>query len=108
MRFFFAGLGNFHRSWKLIEEAVPIADDLGFYGVLFPDHFMWNRDRMPERNSTLDTWTAISYLAAKTRRLMLGTLVTPIPLRPPGVLARTVATVDVISSGRAILGVGAG
>ncbi len=39
---------------------------------------------------------------------MLGTLVTPIPFRPPGILAKMVATLDAISSGRAILGVGAG
>ncbi len=57
---------------------------------------------------TLDTWTVLSYLAAKTRRLMLGTLVTPVPFRPPGILAKMVATLDVITSGRAILGVGAG
>jgi alkanesulfonate monooxygenase SsuD/methylene tetrahydromethanopterin reductase-like flavin-dependent oxidoreductase (luciferase family) len=76
--------------------------------MLIPDHFMWDRSEMPDRNSTLDAWTALSYLAAKTRALRLGTLVTPIPFRPPGMLAKIVATHDVISSGRAILGVGAG
>jgi alkanesulfonate monooxygenase SsuD/methylene tetrahydromethanopterin reductase-like flavin-dependent oxidoreductase (luciferase family) len=108
MRFFIAGLGNSYRTWKLIEEVVPIADDLEYYGVVMPDHFMYDRSELADRNSTVDTWTAFSYLAAKTRRLMLATLVTPIPLRPPGILAKIVATVDVISSGRAILGVGAG
>ncbi|OLD13092.1 MAG: hypothetical protein AUF79_06135 [Crenarchaeota archaeon 13_1_20CM_2_51_8] len=38
MKFIIAGLGNFYRSWKLAEEAVSIADDLGYYGVVFPDH----------------------------------------------------------------------
>jgi alkanesulfonate monooxygenase SsuD/methylene tetrahydromethanopterin reductase-like flavin-dependent oxidoreductase (luciferase family) len=85
-----------------------VADELGFYGALFSDHFMWDRPEMPERNSTLDVWTMLSYLSAKTRRLMLGTLVTPIPFRPRGILAKTVSTLDVTSSGRAILGVGAG
>ncbi len=108
MRFFVAGLSNFYRAWKLVEQVVPVADELGFYGVLFPDHFMWDRSEMLDRNSTLETWTVLSYLAAKTRRLMLGTLVTPVPFRPPGILAKMVATLDVISSGRAILGVGAG
>ncbi len=91
-----------------MEQVVPVADELGFYGVLFPDHFMWDRSEVPDRNSTLDTWTMLSYLAAKTRRLMLGTLVTPVPFRPPGILAKMVATLGVISSGRAILGAGAG
>jgi hypothetical protein len=108
MRFFIAGLGNSYRAWNLIEKVVPIADDLGYYGAVMPDHFMYDRSETPDRNSTVDTWTAFSYLAAKTRRLMLATLVTPIPLRPPAILAKVIATVDLISSGRAILGVGAG
>jgi len=64
----------------------------------------------PEKggSSTLDSWIALSYLAAKTKRIRLGTLVTPIPLRPPAILAKMVATLDVLSNGRVILGVGAG
>jgi len=108
MKFLIAGLGNFYRAWKLLEHVVPVADELGFYGLLIPDHFMWDWKDMPDRNSTLDAWTALSYLAAKTKKLKLGTLVTPIPFRPPGILAKIVATLDVISSGRAMLGVGAG
>lgn len=108
MKFFLAGLGNFYRSWKLVQEIVPVGDDLGFDGVVMPDHYMWDRSEMADRNSTLDAWTAFSYLAAKTHNIKLATLVTPIPFRPPGILAKMVSTLDVISSGRAILGVGAG
>lgn len=108
MKFFLAGLGNFYPGWKLVEEAVPAADEIGFYGIVMPDHFMWDWRDMQNRNSTVDTWTAFSYLAAKTRHLMLATLVTPIPFRPPGILAKIVSTLDVLSSGRTILGVGAG
>ena len=108
MKFFIAGLGNFYRSWKLVEKTLPAADDLGFYGAVLPDHYMWDRNEMADRNSTLDTWTAFSYLAARTHDIRLATLVTPIPFRPPGMLAKMVATLDVISSGRTILGVGAG
>lgn len=108
MKFLLGGLGNFYGFWKLAEQAVHAADDLGYYGVVFPDHFMWDRREMPDRNSTLDTWTMLSYLAAKTDTLRLGTLVTPIPFRPPGILAKTVSTLDIISSGRVFLGVGAG
>ncbi len=59
-------------------------------------------------DSTLETWMALTYLAAKTRRIRLGTWVTPIPLRPPGVLAKMVSTLDLVSGGRWLLGVGAG
>ncbi len=87
-------------------EAVPLADELGFWGTVIPDHYMWGEDR--GGSSSLESWVALTYLAAKTQRMKLGTLVTPIPFRPPGILAKMVSTLDVISSGRSILGVGAG
>jgi len=108
MQFVIAGLGNLYPSWQLTEKAVLRADELGFYGAVLPDHYMWDRAEMPNKDSTVDTWVAITHLAAKTNRLKLGTLVTPIPFRPPGILAKMVASIDVLSSGRTILGVGAG
>lgn len=59
-------------------------------------------------NSTLDTWLALTHLAPRTEALRLGTLVTPISLRPPSMLAKMVSTLDNLSDGRVILGVGAG
>src|SRR2546427_4827843 len=85
LRFILSGLGSWYRSWKMIEEAVPRADDLGFWGFVMPDHYMWGEPfgRVVEQpNSTLDTWVALHHLAAKTSRVKLGTLVTPIPFRP--------------------------
>jgi alkanesulfonate monooxygenase SsuD/methylene tetrahydromethanopterin reductase-like flavin-dependent oxidoreductase (luciferase family) len=74
-----------------------------------PDHYMWAEAYgAAQKDSTVDTWIALSYLAAKTQNIKLGTIVTPIPFRPPAMLAKMVATMDVLSSGRAILGVGAG
>jgi alkanesulfonate monooxygenase SsuD/methylene tetrahydromethanopterin reductase-like flavin-dependent oxidoreductase (luciferase family) len=108
MKFLMSGLGNFYRNWQLNEKAVSLADELGFYGAVMPDHYMWDREEMADKDSTVDAWVAITHLAAKTHRLKLGTIVTPIPFRPPGILAKMVATIDVISSGRTILGVGAG
>jgi alkanesulfonate monooxygenase SsuD/methylene tetrahydromethanopterin reductase-like flavin-dependent oxidoreductase (luciferase family) len=105
MKFILAGLGNCYSNWNLIENAIIKANEGGFWAALLPDHYMVSEG---EENSTLDTWTIISHLASKTDRIRLGTLVTPIPLRPPGILAKIVSTVDVISGGRAILGVGAG
>src|SRR6266702_3220923 len=106
VRFILSGLGNWYQSWKLIEEAVVLADKLGFWGVVLPDHYMWGENRGGD--STFETWTALTYLAAKTEKIRLGTLVTPIPFRPPGMLAKTVSTLDLLSNGRTILGVGAG
>jgi alkanesulfonate monooxygenase SsuD/methylene tetrahydromethanopterin reductase-like flavin-dependent oxidoreductase (luciferase family) len=62
----------------------------------------------PQKDSTVESWIALTYLAAKTQNIKLGTIVTPIPFRPPAMLAKMVATMDVLSSGRAVLGVGAG
>ena len=56
----------------------------------------------------LDGWTTLSALAARTRRLRLGLLVTSNRFRPPAVLAKIATTVDVVSGGRLDLGIGVG
>jgi len=71
-----------------------------------PDHYMWGPDRGGD--STLETWITLTYLAAKTDQLHLGTLVTPIPFRPPAMLAKELSVLDILSGGRVMLGVGAG
>ena len=76
---------------------------MGFDSILFPDHYM-----SPWTNVKFDTWSLIAYLAGKVSKIRLGTCVTPIPLRHPSVLAKIVATTDILSGGRVILGVGAG
>lgn len=106
MKFVVALWGNGHSQWQLMQKAVSEADTLGYWGYVMPDHYM--RSGYPNGNSTLDTWVALTYLAAKTEKIRLGTVVTPIPLRPPAILAKMVTTLDVISDGRVILGVGAG
>jgi alkanesulfonate monooxygenase SsuD/methylene tetrahydromethanopterin reductase-like flavin-dependent oxidoreductase (luciferase family) len=63
---------------------------------------------MMNNNSTLETWVTLSYLAGKTEQIRLGTLVTPIPFRPPSILAKMLSTLDILSKGRVVLGVGAG
>ena len=85
--------------------SVAEAEDLGFWGFVMPDHYMWGR---MGGDATLETWTALAFLAARTKKIKLGTLVTPIPFRPPGILAKTISTLDIISNGRTVLGVGAG
>ncbi len=109
MRFILSGLGNWHNGWNLTGQAVQLADKLGFWGAVIPDHYMWAEAfGQPQKDSTVESWIALTYLAAKTQNIKLGTIVTPIPFRPPAMLAKMVATMDVLSSGRAVLGVGAG
>jgi len=111
MKFFLSGLGNWSTDLDLITKAIIEADKLGFDGALMSDHYMWGEmqwNKRPDSNSTLETWTTLTYLAAKTQQIHLGTLVTPIPFRPPAMLAKMLSTLDVLSDGRVVLGVGAG
>lgn len=108
MRFFVYFPGAF-KHVPVIEQGALEADDLGFDGLLVSDHYMWGGERTGQQeNATPEAWILLTYLAAKTRRIRLGTLVSPIPFRPPGMLAKMVSTLDRFSEGRCILGVGAG
>ena len=106
------GLGNWYNDFKFVSKMILKADELGFEGALMPDHYMWGtmggRMSRPDRFVTVDTWIALTHLAAQTKNIKLGTLVTPIPFRPPGIMAKMVSTLDVLSNGRVIFGVGAG
>lgn len=68
--------------------------------VTFQDH--------PYQPAFLDTWTLLSYVAARTERVRLAPNVANVPLRPPAVLARAAASLDLLSGGRVELGLGAG
>jgi alkanesulfonate monooxygenase SsuD/methylene tetrahydromethanopterin reductase-like flavin-dependent oxidoreductase (luciferase family) len=96
-------LGNLSGELRLNLEAIKKADSLGIDGFVLPDHYM-----TPQGNDTLEAWVTLAYFAAVTDHIRLGTLVTPIPLRSPQLLAKMVSTVDVLSEGRSFLGVGAG
>jgi alkanesulfonate monooxygenase SsuD/methylene tetrahydromethanopterin reductase-like flavin-dependent oxidoreductase (luciferase family) len=77
-----------------------LADQVGLDLVTFQDH--------PYQPAFLDTWTLMSYVAARTQRVRLAGNVLNLPLRGPAVLARSVASLDLLSGGRAELGIGAG
>ncbi|MFW9822168.1 MAG: LLM class flavin-dependent oxidoreductase [Candidatus Thorarchaeota archaeon] len=111
IKFILGGLGNWYEDYLLTEKAVIEADKHNFEGVIFPDHYMWGElpwHRRPDSNKTLDSWIAISHLLGKTEKIKIGTLVTPIPFRPPGMLAKMISTADVLSGGRTMVGIGAG
>ena len=106
------GLGNWFSDFEHVKNGILEADKLGYDGALMPDHYMWGEmGRMmsrPDSNVTVETWITLAYLAAKTEQIHLGTMVTPIPFRPPGLLAKMISTLDILSNGRVIAGIGAG
>ena len=81
------------------------AEWAGLYSVWVMDHFFQISGK-PE-NEMLEGWSALAYAAAKTNRVRLGTLVTGVTYRHPGLLVKTATTLDVLSNGRAYFGVGA-
>ena len=83
-----------------VVELAELAEVSGLDLVTFQDH--------PYQPRFLDTWTLLSVIAAKTSTVRLAPNVANLPLRPPAVLARSVASLDILSSGRVELGLGAG
>jgi F420-dependent oxidoreductase-like protein len=90
-------------QWLAIGDA---CEKRGIEGLYRSDHYSSVQGRT-ERGS-LDAWATLAGLAVTTTRIRLGTLVSPATFRHPSVLARTAATVDHISEGRVVLGLGAG
>jgi F420-dependent oxidoreductase-like protein len=83
------------------------AEDAGFEMVTVMDHFYQIPVAGAETEPMLEAYSALAGLAARTRRARLGTLVTGVTYRNPALLAKVVTTLDVISQGRALLGIGA-
>jgi len=88
-------------------EIARAAEEAGFDSVWVMDHFFQIPIVGPAEQEMLEGYTALAYLAGLTERVKLGTLVTGVTYRHPGVLAKTVTTLDVLSGGRAYLGIGA-
>jgi F420-dependent oxidoreductase-like protein len=91
-----------------LTEIGQAADDAGFASLWVMDHFFQIAFVGPAEEPMLESYSALSYLAGVTKRATLGTLVTGVNYRHPGILAKTVTTLDVLSGGRAWLGIGAG
>ena len=83
------------------------ADQAGFESIWVMDHFWQIRGNGPPEHDMLEGYSALAFMAALTSRARLGTMVTGAVYRYPGVLAKTVTTLDVLSGGRAWLGIGA-
>jgi F420-dependent oxidoreductase-like protein len=90
-----------------LAEIARLAEDVGFDRLSVMDHVWQIRVIGPPEDEMLEAYTALAYIAARTRRLSLMTVVTGSTYRSPGMLAKTVTSLDVLSGGRAWLGIGA-
>lgn len=95
---------NFAEPSPLVELATQ-AEVAGWDGFFLWDHIVVDRGSPPPIS---EPWTTLAAAAVMTSKIRLGTMVTPVPRRRPWVLARQVCTVDHLSGGRAVLGVGLG
>jgi alkanesulfonate monooxygenase SsuD/methylene tetrahydromethanopterin reductase-like flavin-dependent oxidoreductase (luciferase family) len=99
-------LPMFSGDAKKVLTAARSAEELGFHGVFAFDHFF--PPSAPPDRPALEAFTTLGGVAAATKRLRIGTLVTRAVLRPAGMLAKLASTLDLISGGRMILGLGTG
>jgi F420-dependent oxidoreductase-like protein len=83
------------------------ADQGGCSTFTVMDHWFQMEQMAPATDPMLEGYTTLGYLAGQTERITLGLLVTGVTYRHPGLLAKTVTTLDVLSGGRALLGIGA-
>src|ERR1700691_1354228 len=101
-------------NWAPLDQELMIqigleADALGYDYLFYTDHLMnphVESDGFPDL--TVEAWSLVSYMGARTSRIRIGTGVSPIGLRSPAMLAKQVATVDNLIDGRLDLGVGTG
>src|SRR5207247_1696508 len=91
---------------RVVENA-KAAESAGFDLVTVMDHFYQIRGVGPETAPMLEAYTTLAGIAANTTKIKVGTLVTGVTYRNPALLVKQVTTLDVISKGRAILGIGA-
>ncbi|HEY2702556.1 MAG TPA: LLM class F420-dependent oxidoreductase [Candidatus Dormibacteraeota bacterium] len=91
---------NFARIAERAEEA-------GLTSLWVMDHLFQISMVGPPENEMLEGWTALAYAAGRTRRIRLGTMVTGVTYRHPGVLVKIATTLDVLSGGRSYFGIGA-
>ena len=93
--------------WPELASMARAAEAIGFDSIWLGDHLLYRDDGRPERGPW-DAWTTLAALAASTERVRLGLLVACGAFHPPGIIARMAASIDEVSRGRFVLGIGAG
>ena len=93
--------------WPEVVAMARAAEEVGFDSIWLGDHLLYRGDGRPERGPW-DSWTMLAALAASTERVRLGPLVACAAFHPPGLLARMAASIDEVSGGRFVFGIGAG
>ena len=91
-----------------LDEVVRTADEGGLDTVWLSDHLIQAAPGSTPDSEMLEAYTALGFLAGRTERVRLGTMVAAVSYRAPAVLIKAVTTLDVLSGGRAWLGIGAG
>jgi len=91
-----------------VEAAAESAERLGWHSAMTTDHILVPRDAAAIYGDVLEALATIAYLAARTERLLLGVSIVVVPMRNAVILAKELATIDVLSRGRLIAGVGIG
>jgi alkanesulfonate monooxygenase SsuD/methylene tetrahydromethanopterin reductase-like flavin-dependent oxidoreductase (luciferase family) len=104
--------------WVQVRDMATVAEGIGFETLVVPDHLLFRRSpptnnpvvEMPEGHSRgiWEAWTILSAVAAVTRRVTLGPFVACTAFRHPALLAKMASTLDEVSGGRLVLGLGAG
>lgn len=91
-----------------LRDLARAADDLGIDTIWVADHLLQADPAAKLDDPMLEAYTALGFLAAVSSSVRLGAMVTPVVFRPPALLLKAVTTLDVLSQGRAWLGIGAG
>ena len=100
---------NPERPTSEILDLARLADAEGWYGMWFADHYMPNTgSEAIQQGDVHECWGVLPAIAAVTERIRLGPLVSPTSVHHPAVLANRAATIDHVSNGRMVLGIGAG
>ena len=100
---------SYERSWQELVDLAQWGERTGWHGLWYADHFMpQTDDETPGIGPAHECWTMLAAVGAVVPRLQLTSMVSPVTIHHPVVLAKRAATVDHITGGRAVLGIGAG